>query len=652
MNEGTIIAPQGTAIAPEGTVVAPDVTVREAAAIPQAPGDPALLSSGSEADIYKVQWNGRTCAMKLYKEGSSPNKKVFPYLKKLAGKNYVTDVLSTGVKDGREYEIMPWYPLGSAARYDLKGRSTEILSIILKMALALDKCHKTGIIHKDVKPANILITDDVRWSCVLGDFGIADVLTDGKASTRQARTPIYAAPEIYDPKNAVARIDGQDIFQITPAADFYSLGMTALSLWMGEEEFRGKEQDLAVRKLTTGITIPRSMPKPLSGIVSGLLRKNPATRFALKDITEFFGEGLLGEYGLKLFINPIADPIFNDDPGSPDFIGSPERMGRLFNELYKWFKLDSYPCPAEDRNLAACIVSSFEEFDGSYMDKFLDLKKAVFSEQRSWMRYCCDWESEDNRRKAGPQDGMTRLEISMMKTIKGFGCTPEYTFEDSGETITTLEELHNARGDRKAALKKGLKGWLAVQFHENPDEDLSTKGRYEDLLEQYLDEIHGIDPLCDECLRFRKARNMVLDEYARQSGTVERYWKKTRTQTITGLVLMAPPLLLTIILGNPTLKVCALIMVLIDCFFFFFDKSVYAVGLDELVPPSKEQLQTEPLYYAFKHKEDFDSSIEAQFDESDIHRWAGDIKIRRNRLFITAALTLTFALIAFQIMFE
>lgn len=652
MSEGTVIAPQGTSVAPQGTSVASQGTAvtpkqKKGRSTPaQRGGGSSLIDSGAEAEIFKVQFDGRECAMKLYKEDCAPNKKVFPYLKKLAGQDLIVEVLSTGVKDGREYEIMPYYPFGSAADYDLRGKDGDILRIIFKIALALDKCHRAGIIHKDVKPANILITDQTFYGCVLSDFGIADVLSDGKVSTTQARTPIYAAPELYDPRNAVARIDGQDIFQITPAADFYALGMTALSLWMGEKEFKSKEQDLAVKKLTTGIKVPADMPDTLREIVIGLLEKNPRKRFDLKDMVDYLGEGDLGRFMLMHYICPLADPVFNTDLESPDYISKGPQLGKLFNELYKWFRLDSYPCPVKDSKLADCILNSFDEYDESYMDLFFSGKAVLFGQYADWMKYCCNWESEDNRRKAGPRDAMTRWEISVMKTIKGCGFTPEYTFEDTGETITTLEELHNVRADRKQALKKGLKGWLAVQFHENPSEDLSTKGRYEDLLEQYVNELRDINPLLDECLRYRSALKTVNEKYNMQSYTVHKCWNKTRAQTIIGIILMAPPLIL-VAFGAPTaLKTGAAVMAALDCIFFFFQKSVFAVKEEELLRPSKEQMQIEPLYYAFTDEKTFNSSIEAQLKQSDQELWKDDIKLRRKRLILMTFLTLLYVFIA------
>ena len=255
----TTATPQKTKVAPQKTAVAPQATPQKTAVAPQktavtpqnADGaeqgvkpsgrkvtfDSAQwLNSGAEADIKIVDKDDKKYALKVYHKGFHPNKKIFPTLKRLGGKGVIADVYEIGVrKDGLQVELMEYIPGGSLARYDLKGNATAITTIVLRTAMALDACHKYGIIHKDIKPANILVKDTSLWDCVLCDFGIADLInSDGKVITRQSRTPIYAAPEIYDPSYAKAKIDGNDLFEITPAADFYSLGMTALCLWSGE----------------------------------------------------------------------------------------------------------------------------------------------------------------------------------------------------------------------------------------------------------------------------------------------------------------------------------------------------------------------------------------------------------------------------------
>ena len=326
--QGTAVAPQGTAVAPQGTAVAPQGTAvsqgtavapqgtavgQKGAGSPQKEsmqrlqnGDTITIdgktyrivrafNSGSEAELYEAECSGRSYGLKLYRKGFRPNSQVKPMLDRLKGKGYTADILSAGkvTHEGAsyDYELMEWYPLGSSNAAGIKGNSDAILAITIKTALALDEFHKAGFVHKDIKPANILIRDKSSWDSVICDFGIADVLTDGKAITRQSRTPIYAAPEIYDPKKAKAIVDGENLFEITGKADYYALGMTILCLWYGESEFQVKETDMSITKLTTGITVPSDMPDPLATIARGLLLKNPLKRWDLDEIQNFLAGG-------------------------------------------------------------------------------------------------------------------------------------------------------------------------------------------------------------------------------------------------------------------------------------------------------------------------------------------------------------------------
>lgn len=238
-----------------------------------------VLGSGSEGDIYVVADGKRRAVLKLCHPGFTTNTKVLKRLEHLKGKGYIADILEYGP----DYELMEYFPEGSAATAGLKGNADAILAIALKIAITLDEIHKSGVIHKDVKPANILVRQGKGGlDCVLCDFGISDEIDDrGTSVTKQLRTPIYAAPEIYT--DTVTLPEGTFI-ELSPKADFYSLGMTILSLWMGEGAFDAKEPQLAIDKKKGRIAIPADMPDPLAKICRGLLIKNPAKRWDYPEI--------------------------------------------------------------------------------------------------------------------------------------------------------------------------------------------------------------------------------------------------------------------------------------------------------------------------------------------------------------------------------
>ena len=96
-----------------------------------------------------------------------------------------------------------------------------------------------------------------------------------------------------------------------------------------------------------------------------------------------------------------------------------------------------------------------------------------------------------------------------MKVIKGYGVTPEYEFVDTGDKITTLEDLFQFN---KKTLKaefddRGLRGWLAVQHQEDPNADLSETFAYESLLLDYLDDVRRIDDDNEAVQRFDEAED-------------------------------------------------------------------------------------------------------------------------------------------------
>lgn len=322
--QGTVATPQGTSTAPQGTTTAPQlmsfspdgITVSPSTGLESFDQDTpdvqgTVLSSGSEGVII-AQPDHKI--LKIYTSGRSCNRKVLPLVKQLNGRGYAVELFDYGTMDyqGRrcDYELMQYCSLGPVSgRKDLKGNADAILKIAISTAMALNAFHEAGFIHKDVKPANILVENDQTWHCVLCDFGIADTIPDAARGTIQTRTPIYAAPEMYASDNCLIK-DGTTYCRLTPAADFYSLGMSILSMWFGESVFKAKEIEWAFTKKNNGVNVPANMPEPLRTITEGLLVPDPADRWGLTQIIDKYkGKDVKVHHGFKIEYNKQKNQI-------------------------------------------------------------------------------------------------------------------------------------------------------------------------------------------------------------------------------------------------------------------------------------------------------------------------------------------------------
>ena len=245
-----------------------------------------LIGNGGEAEVYVVSSAKGKFALKLYRRGNGVSKDILKRLERLKGKAAVVDILESGTVnlDGtdRGYVLMPLCKDGSVAGYDLRKDADAILRITTMTARNLSELHKVGLLHKDVKPENILYTDKASGLVVLSDFGIADILgEDGSVNTPQSRTVIYAAPELYA---NTTRIGDVTYAIMTAASDYYALGMSVLSLWMGDSEFRKKEPELVKLKIQGKLPVPDDMPEPLRTITRGLLVGKPENRWSYDEI--------------------------------------------------------------------------------------------------------------------------------------------------------------------------------------------------------------------------------------------------------------------------------------------------------------------------------------------------------------------------------
>ncbi|MBR0049960.1 MAG: protein kinase [Prevotella sp.] len=245
-----------------------------------------LSDSSGEAQVFLVEHDGTEYVLKIYYPNFDVNKKLLLTIRSFQfemivrlydfGKTYVNG-------KHRYYELMEYLRGGTLNHYKLGHDMNRFRRIALQGAAALAYCHNNNILHKDIKPGNFFFRDDSHEELVLGDFGISSMLEkDGKAHrTTQARTPIYAAPEMYTDV-----IDG--VVELTPAADFYSLGITLFTLWLEENPLSANERIMMRQKNEGRLPRLNELPEEVKHIVQGLTAVNPMNRWGLEEVEKWF----------------------------------------------------------------------------------------------------------------------------------------------------------------------------------------------------------------------------------------------------------------------------------------------------------------------------------------------------------------------------
>jgi serine/threonine-protein kinase len=145
----------------------------------------------------------------------------------------------------------------------------ELGAVLARIASALDHAHARGVVHRDVKPANILLQHGDPARAWLGDFGIAlSTQVAGTLSTTTIGTAHYVAPEGLEPA------------RVGPAADQYSLACVAYEMLTGRRPFGGYTDDvMAVLLAHRTDPVPPAGSPALDAVFARALAKSPADRY-------------------------------------------------------------------------------------------------------------------------------------------------------------------------------------------------------------------------------------------------------------------------------------------------------------------------------------------------------------------------------------
>lgn len=241
--------------------------------------EPLSVATG-EADIYVCKYNEKEYVAKVYRRQRAVKPEVISVLKSI-NSPYVASLYDTGEYNGLPFEVLPYYRNGS-----LQGRKFSLdelkKTIIPCINEALHVLHQNDIIHKDLKPSNIMLLDDNKSVAII-DFGISSVVEQGNTVlvTKTGMTPEYSAPETF-----------RSLF--LEESDYYSFGITLYELFCGYTPYKNMNAE-AIAQFTAvqRIPFPKDMPKELRDLISAVTyfditnrhkKENPNRRWTYTEV--------------------------------------------------------------------------------------------------------------------------------------------------------------------------------------------------------------------------------------------------------------------------------------------------------------------------------------------------------------------------------
>jgi len=244
-----------------------------------------VLGRGGMGEVYQGECNGQLVALKVLPQDMAQKDflkwfdREVHTLSKIRHPNIVR-LLETGESDGRPYMVLDFIEGRELSRVMTeRGRLPldDVLPLLRDVADALTYAHERGLVHRDVKPSNVMIrrrADGTRFEAVLMDFGIAKTLDARtvRTGTGAIGTIAYMAPEQIVAATAVDR-----------RADVYSLGVTAFEMLSAEVPFNGSPAQVLFAHLQQSAMDLRELvpdlPLGVSRSVMKCLEKKPEDRF-------------------------------------------------------------------------------------------------------------------------------------------------------------------------------------------------------------------------------------------------------------------------------------------------------------------------------------------------------------------------------------
>ncbi|WP_091083348.1 serine/threonine-protein kinase [Micromonospora nigra] len=209
----------------------------------------------------------------------------------------VYDVVTEGGRPWIVMELLDARSLADMVIEDGPVAQRVVAKIGIALLGALEVAHAIGVLHRDVKPANVLICSDGR--CVLTDFGVARMPTDVQLTTPGM---VLGSPHFISPERAM----GQDF---GPPSDLFSLGVTLYTAVEGRPPFDKGDPIETMHAVVEDPPAPPQRSGPMVPVLMGLLEKDPARRLDVHTARAMLRELLAGPLTSNAAaVNSMTDP--------------------------------------------------------------------------------------------------------------------------------------------------------------------------------------------------------------------------------------------------------------------------------------------------------------------------------------------------------
>ncbi|HEX2295501.1 MAG TPA: Stk1 family PASTA domain-containing Ser/Thr kinase, partial [Actinomycetota bacterium] len=280
------------------------------------------VGSGGMAEVYRARDEllGRDVAVKVLSDRLSRDRSFVERFRReaqsAANLNHpnVVSLYDYGADDGAYYIVMEYIEGKSLG--DIVGESGALLperaaEIASDVAAALERAHSSGLVHRDIKPTNIMITSSGQTKVT--DFGIARALGQSTEQTQMTQTGMVIGTAAYlSPEQAQGN-------PVDARSDVYSLGCVLYEMLTGRPPFTGDAPLAIAYKHVREDAVPPStvnpdVPRELDAVTLKALAKNPDNRYASahemrEDLQRFLGGQKVHATPLMATQTAVATPV-------------------------------------------------------------------------------------------------------------------------------------------------------------------------------------------------------------------------------------------------------------------------------------------------------------------------------------------------------